>query len=433
MPSPPLQTGLRARVHLHDLAAGGEAVGRLADGRIVFVPGGAPEEEVEVSLDELRKGYVRGTLRRVLSPSPDRVSPVCSLAAPGRCGGCPIMHVSRIAQLSAKQSWVTRAVRHSGAVVLPILAPTPEQHYRIRAKLGVMTGSGGAKLSFAISRSGERQPIAACPVLDEKLSSVLFVKATRLTSLIGSGGSVSALVGQHEGQPRVQLAVELGRSAHRPQVIAELQRLIDEGTLCGAILGSDVLGAASVDIGGELGPLAASADGFAQASEPGHSLLPKLVQAAVAAGHGTPPSVLELYAGSGNLTRALLGLGGTVLAVEGEPRAAARLRELAHSPRAEQRLTVRPVAVERALPEILRDGPRCDTIVLDPPRGGARPIVPMLGALSARRIVYVSCDAMTLGRDLGELQHFGFTPRTVQPLDLMPHTAEVECVAVLDR
>lgn len=57
----------------------------------------------------------------------------------------------------------------------------------------------------------------------------------------------------------------------------------------------------------------------------------------------------------------------------------------------------------------------------------------MLGALSARRIVYVSCDAMTLGRDLGELQHFGFTPRTVQPIDLMPHTAEVECVAVLDR
>jgi tRNA/tmRNA/rRNA uracil-C5-methylase (TrmA/RlmC/RlmD family) len=182
------------------LAAGGEAVGRLADGRIVFVPGGATEEEVEVSLDELRKGYVRGTLRRVLSPSPGPRHPaVCSLAAPGRCGGCPIMHVSRTAQLSAKQSWVTRAVRHSGAVVLPMLAPTPRTALPHPRQARGDDRQRGAKLSFAISRSSERQPIAACPVLDPKLASVLLCQSDPLTSCIGEGGSVSALVGQHQG------------------------------------------------------------------------------------------------------------------------------------------------------------------------------------------------------------------------------------------
>ena len=59
-------------------------------------------------------------------------------------------------------------------------------------------------------------------------------------------------------------------------------------------------------------------------------------------------------------------------------------------------------------------------------------MVAQLGALRARRLVYVSCDAMTLGRDLVELRQHGSTPKTVLPLDLMPQTAEVECVAVLD-
>ncbi len=422
--------GVVARVTLSDLAAGGEAVGRLADGRVVFVPGGATGEVVEVAIDAVRKGYARGSLRRIVTASPDRVTPPCSLAAPGRCGGCPLMHLRPSAQHAAKHSWVARAVRHSGAAVLPMLSPTPPLHYRLRARLVVTAG----QLSFAQARSSQRQPITACPVLHPQLAAVLLGQTAHLCQLLGEGGTIAGLWGHLHGVPSVQLAVELTRGERRAQVREELRRLLAGGVISGARLGEETLGAPSLDLASPaaaaLGPLAASADGFAQASEPGHSLLPQLVAAAVQPGWDHPPSVLELYAGSGNLTRALLGLGGTVLAVEGDPRASERLQVLAHG---HAQLTVRAQSVEVALPVLLRDGPRAEVIVLDPPRGGARAIVPLLGAMSARRIVYVSCDAMTLGRDLGELAHFGFRPRTVQPIDLMPHTAEVECVAVLER
>ena len=86
--------------------------------------------------------------------------------------------------------------------------------------------------------------------------------------------------------------------------------------------------------------------------------------------------------------------------------------------------------VERAL--AARAGTRFDVAVLDPPRTGARAALAALARLAVRRVVYVSCDAMTLGRDLMELRAAGLRPRSVQPLDLMPHTAQVECVAVLD-
>jgi 23S rRNA (uracil1939-C5)-methyltransferase len=80
----------------------------------------------------------------------------------------------------------------------------------------------------------------------------------------------------------------------------------------------------------------------------------------------------------------------------------------------------------------VRQGARFDVAVLDPPRTGAREALPWLSRLAVRRVVYVSCDAMTLGRDLGVLAAAGLKPRTVQPLDLMPHTAQLECVALLD-
>ena len=110
--------GVVARVTLSDLAAGGEAVGRLADGRVVFVPGGATGEVVEVAIDAVRKGYARGSLRRIVTASPDRVTPPCSLAAPGRCGGCPLMHLRPSAHASAPLPLARPIGGHSGPAVV---------------------------------------------------------------------------------------------------------------------------------------------------------------------------------------------------------------------------------------------------------------------------------------------------------------------------
>lgn len=423
--SVPSLTALTARVSLTSLAVGGDAVGRLADGRVVFVPGGAPDEVVDVSLDELKKGYVRATLRKVVRPSPHRVTPACLLAAPGRCGGCPLMHISASAQREAKQDWVMRAVRHSGAEVLPLLTPTPALGYRIRAKLGVVSG----QLTFALSRSNQRQLVPSCAVLRKELSQVLFGPLEKLLSFVGTGGTVAALYGTSCGQSAVHLAVELGEGGQRSEALKELRVLVDAGVLAGGVLDDAAIGETMLQLDDDGAPLCASADGFAQASEAGHTVLPKLVRDAVRQGFAKPPSVLELYAGSGNLTRALCSTASQVVSIEGEPRAAARLAQLQKQL---ANLSVLASPVEKALPQVIRRQPAFDVVVLDPPRGGARSIVEQLGTLRARRLVYVSCDAMTLGRDLVELGRHGFAPRTVLPIDLMPQTAEVECIAILD-
>jgi 23S rRNA (uracil1939-C5)-methyltransferase len=437
---------------LTELAAGGEAVGRRDDGLVVFVPGGAPGEQVEVRIEEARKGFARARLLRVLAPSADRVEPACPLAHPERCGGCPLMHVSRAAQLRAKQAWVQRALRQTGAEVLPILAPTPELGYRVRARLVVHDG----RLGFAGARSHRSVAVVACPVMDPLLAEVLLGQGSRLAPLLGEGATVAGLVGVVPGTERraVQLAVRLGRGGRRAEARALLQRALEQGLIAGASLahrsgpgqddvtdeigegseGGEVLGAAALDVGAGTGPLLVAASGFAQASAPGHTLLAEHVARAVAAA-AERPQIVELYAGSGNLTRALRTVAGSIVAIEGDAAATERLRRLVGgAPSASlAHVEVQHAPVEQAVAQLVRRGVTCDAVVLDPPRAGARPVLRGIAALKPRRVVYVSCDAMTLGRDLVELAALGLRPSRVQPIDLMPQTAEIECVAELER
>lgn len=466
--SVPPERSLGLDLTLHELAVGGDAVGRLADGRVVFVPGGAPEEQAEVALIQEHRSYARGQLVWVRVPSPQRVVPPCPLAsgltekesgwAPvsATCGGCPLMHVARPAQLRAKQEWVVRALRHSGAEVLPILAPTPSLGYRVRARLLVREG----QLSFAGARSHQGVAIAHCPVLDPALAAVLLGEGPAIAASLGEGGALSGLVGQRAFAPVVHLAVQLAPGGHSAAVRTWLQQLLAAGRIVGATLtgpalgpedrrlagtkqagpalGPEEFGEPTVDLGDGVevtGSLWASAEGFAQASAAGHSVLPRIVGELV----GAPPAgdrwprLIELYAGSGNLTRALRPLADHLVAIEGDAGAVTRLRRLlADSSLAWGRVDVVHEPVERALAVQLRQGARFDVAVLDPPRVGAREALAALSRLGVRRVVYVSCDAMTLGRDLVELRAAGLRPRSVQPLDSMPHTAQVECVAVLD-
>ncbi|HRI53554.1 MAG TPA: hypothetical protein PLW65_25595, partial [Pseudomonadota bacterium] len=273
------------------------------------------------------------------------------------------------------------------------------------------------------------------------LAAVLLGEGPTIAAALGEGGALAGLVGGTEAAPVVQLAVELAPGGHLAAVRAWLQQLLGSGrivgaTLAGPALRPELLGAAAIDLGdgaAELGSLWASADGFAQASRAGHEVLPRVVGELVGApaAGGRWPRLVELYAGSGNLTRALRSRADYILAIEGDPAAAARLRRLlAASPPAATPVEVVSAPVERAL--AARAGTRFDVAVLDPPPTGARAALAALTRLAVRRVVYVSCDAMTLGRDLLELRAAGLRPRSVQPLDLMPHTAQVECVAVLD-
>lgn len=363
------------------LAHGGEAVGRLPDGRACFVMFAAPGDRVRARIVEEKRRYARAELLEVLEPGPSRVAPPCPLF--GRCGGCQWQHVSLGEQRAAKQAAVARAL---GAAVEPIVAVEPPLGYRTRVRMR----AGGGRLGYRAWRSNELVDVERCLLLPEPLDAAL--QALR-----------PALAG-----PEREVEAQLGAA----------------GSVAARAEGLALPLPAECDVAapGEP-PFVVAAGAFAQANAAANRALRALVAGALAGAR----RVLELYAGSGNFTRDLAAAGAHVVALESAPGAVALARRNL-APFAD-RVELREGPVERALGAA---GTGYDAVLADPPRAGldAR-VPPALAATGARRLVYVSCDPQTLGRDVDRLRALGWRLDRATPVDAWPHTFHVETVAEL--
>jgi 23S rRNA (uracil1939-C5)-methyltransferase len=389
------------RLTIDSLAFGGDGVGRDDDGRVVFVPGTAPGDEVVATIVEQKKGFARADLARVVRPGA-RVAPSCPRFDAG-CGGCQWQHVALAAQRAAKADIVARALRHvvPPEAIRAMATPSPPLGWRRRARLRFRRGAVG----YLARRSHELVDVDTCPQLEPSVDAAL--AAIRGVALAGAG-DIELLVTR---RGEVHVAVD------GPEVrAADLAPLLGRAGIVGIGARGETLGAAEVDLGDGDAPFWATADAFAQASAAGNDLLRALVREA--AGPTAGARVLELYAGSGNFTRDFVG--ADVVAVEESAAAAARLPRNAR-------------ADVRAEPAHVPAGP-FDVVVVDPPRTGLAPgLAAKLAALAAPRLVYVSCDPPTLARDLAPLRAAGYRPAWAQPIDLMPQTFHVEVVVALAR
>jgi len=336
-------------------------------------------------------------------PGPDRVPPPCPLFA--TCGGCQWQHVTIEAQRAAKRAIVERAL---GAPVREMIAAGPPFGYRDRAKLAV--GPGGT-LGFRARRSHDIVDVPACPLFGPEL-------ARALPALRGTARGLAAGVeiDAQAGNDGVHINVAHADPTSAAHARREIDRLGAAGVVGLSLAGKPTLASPDVDVA-EPGspPLRVSADGFAQVGRPGNAALVAAVREAVGP---SPGAVIELYAGSGNLTRHLVRAGATsVAASDGDPAAIARGGK--NVP--EATWSLRPPAGE------------VDTVVLDPPREGADKAHLAVAARARRRVVYVSCDPQTLARDARALRAAGFELTAAVALDLMPQTFHVEVVATFDR
>jgi 23S rRNA (uracil1939-C5)-methyltransferase len=407
-----MKRGDRLRFTVDNLAFGGDAVGRAADGRAVFVGGAAPGDTVEAEIDEVKPKFARARLRLVVSPGAERVAARCPLVA--ECGGCQWQEVSITAQRAAKQVIVERALGRLGATIGPLATPCPDFGYRTRARFTV----GENAIGYQSRRSHAVVDVASCPLLDPALDAALATAREFFRSVLPRGASLAGLVGS-EGA--VHLAVDGG-----PRSLADrATELIGRSGIVGIVLdGNHRLGASDVDTSDPGEPaFFGAADGFAQASASGNRLLRQLVREAIPV---AAQNILELHAGDGNFSRDLAAGGRALRAIEGDAAAVGRLRK--NVPAAEARCE----PVERAAARLAGAGERFDLVLLDPPRAGARPILPSLARMTDR-IVYISCDPMTLQRDAAELAALGFTVDEARGIDLMPHTYHVEVVARFSR
>lgn len=432
-------------VTVHGLAGGGDGVARLPGevagpgGGVVFVPDTAPGDRARVRIAAAggRRRWQRGELVEVLSPGPGRREPPCPLSL--LCGGCQWHHLTEEAQREAKREILARAFRQARLdVAAPAVRPAPAPlGYRRRARLRWERGAGPeASLGFLARRSHRLVPAARCPVLVPALDGLLAVlpgalgtalpeaAAGELHLLASPSGACSAAIAGTGVRP--ETATRLGEAASG--ALAGVVALGTEGAALGA------WGAPRLDLAlpGEP-PFLAEPHGFAQANAEVNRALREVVLsfAEAALGPGPrprPARILELYAGSGNLTRDLAALG-PVLAVEASPGAVALGRQsLVGHP-----VTWRAEDAPAALAALAAEGPAPDLVVLDPPRIGAREALAPLVSLGPPGILYVSCEPMTLARDAAFLVAAGYAPFGLAVLDTMPQTAHFETVLEFRR
>ncbi len=429
-------------VSIHGVASSGAGVGRMEDGRVVFVHRTAPADVVRVALTESRARWHRGRLLEVVEPGPDRVVPACAHFP--QCGGCSLQHVRASTQDAIRTGWVTEALTRIGKFEsLPPIGfhRTPNSlGYRNRAtmtlrRLGVGPQGGRPRVVAGfhmLERPGRLVDLGAVPERDPGcliLEPCLRALWARLRDSWGPGamrlpaGDTLRLTLRILVDGRGLLLVEGGHGIGQPQRLIEsvagleaIWHRPNHRMAPRLLAGSESLQEVWM---GESFPIWPGA--FLQVNREGAAILHGLVLGALEVVEGD--TVIDAYCGMGFFGRSVARRGGTVVGLELDPDAVAMGQS--HPCVG---FTLKAGAVEDLLPEYLP----ATRVILNPPRAGvAGEVIDALLAAPPKRMVYVSCDPATLARDLGRL-NAAFTIRQIQLVDLFPQTAHVETVVTLD-
>lgn len=425
-------------VHIDNLTSEGHGIARR-EGKVVFVEGALPGEDVRCIYTRRQSRRDEARTVEVLQAAPERVEPRC--AHFGVCGGCVLQHLQPDEQLAVKQRWLLDSLTHIGQLQpAQVLEPLtgPLWSYRRRARLGVkyVAKKGRVLVGFRERHSPYIADLQRCEVLDERIGGLLEALAALIDGL-----SI------RDRLPQIEVAggdamLGLNFRVLTPPSEADLVQLQAFGERHGFALYLQPGGPDSVRLLGEQGRLSYRLPGFDLNLEfqPWHfiqvnaAINRQLVRQACKFLELEPESrVLDLFCGLGNFTLALARQAWDVVGVEGDASLVAwAQRNAILNGVANVQFYAADLAGDLTGQPWMQGG--YDQVLLDPPRSGALEMMPQIAALGARRVVYVSCHPATLARDVGALVHrFGYRLERVGVLDMFPHTAHVESMAVLVR
>jgi len=425
---------------IDDLSHEGRGVAHH-DGKAVFIDDALPGERVQWTLSKRTRNFDEGKLDSILDSAPQRVTPRCRHF--GVCGGCVLQHLESGAQVEFKQRQLLEALTRLGGVtpecVLPALRAEP-WHYRRRARLGArwVAKKNRAVVGFRERSAPYLADLERCEVLEAGVSDLPGALA-RLVSALSIRDRV----------PQIEVAVAESSTALvmrvlQPPSAADLALLEGFAAERGVQLYLQPGGYDSVRlIAGAAVPLTYRLSKFdvelqfapTDFVQINTRLNAAMVEQAVALLQPqAADQVLDLFCGIGNFSLPLARHAAHVVGVEGD----AALIAAAQANAARNGLgNSEFITSDLAQPEIERAAwtrRHYDKVLLDPPRAGAREVLPVLAASAARRIVYVSCHPGTLARDAGILvKELGFQLRSAGVMDMFPHTAHVESMAVFER
>ena len=397
---------------------GGDVMGRLEDGRAVFVPFGLPGERVRIRLTEEKRSYARGELVEILEVSPRRIVPRCKHF--GVCGGCHYQNLPYEEQLQIKteilRDQLTRIGRIENPPVQDMIASPNSWNYRNHVQFHLTKegklGYVGAGTSFAKGI----MPITECYLPETAINALWpqleFEPGTNIERVSLRAGKENdlMLILESDSPESPELEIEAGIS---------VAHLFDENTL--VIAGNDHI---VISVLGR--DFRVSAGSFFQVNT---AMAEKMVQHLLTSlPVSLSATLLDVYCGVGLFSAFLAPKCKKVIGVESSPSAcedfAVNLDEFDNAELYEG-------LAEEIIPHLEA---KPDIILVDPPRAGLeKRVVDGILKLNPQMIAYVSCDPSTLARDAKRLIEGGYQLKQVTPFDLFPQTYHIESISIFER
>lgn len=425
-----------------DLSHEGRGVAHV-DGKTVFIDDALPGELVEWQRLKRNSNFDEGRLLRVIEPSPDRVEPRCIHF--GMCGGCVLQHLSGEQQLQFKQKQLTDSLTRIGKVTpQEILPPLRADiwNYRRRARLAArwVPKKNRTVVGFRERSTPYIADLQRCEVMQAPMDRLIVPLSELVTAL-----SIRNRV------PQIEVAVADNAVALVVRVLEPLteadtellRRFAREHSVQMFLQPGGYETVAPMD---EVAPLEYRLPAFdltlqflptdfVQVNGP---LNLQMIDRAVALLAPTPTDrVLDLFCGLGNFSLPLARRAGQVVGVEGEASLVARARANGTRNGLENAQFFTANLADESMASAQFASPwagKFDKVLLDPPRAGAKEVLPLVAKSGADTVLYISCHPGSLARDAGILVHeHGYELRAAGVMDMFPHTAHVESAALFSK
>lgn len=420
------------------------------NGAVVFVPHAVRGEEIDLRITKVMKTSCAGEIVKIHNPSPERMEPECPYA--GKCGGCAYRHLTYPEELWAKRQRVQDALTRIGGLELTveeILGAKNPEHYRNKSQYPV--GADGS-IGFFQARTHKVVPIRRCLIQTEAADRTAQAvgewmrryKISAYDETIGKGLVRHVCVRvNRKGESLCCVVVNGNKVPREPELAAYVTAAVPHTV--GVLLNSNTR-RGNVVLGDKYRTLFGrnylmdtlcglefklSMPSFYQVNrDQAEVLYGKALKFAGLTGNET---VLDLYCGIGTITLCLAKAAKRVIGAEIVPPAIRDAKENALRNHIENAEFFCGDAADIAA-KLESDGLRPDVVTVDPPRKGLAPeVIASVAAMGPEKVVYVSCDPATLGRDVKIFREFGYEAKRAAAVDMFPGTAHVETVVLLSK
>lgn len=429
-------------VNITGLTHDGRGIATI-NGKAAFITGALPGESVTYRITKKHSRYIEGEAVEIIQASPERTHPLCPHFQ--ICGGCSLQHIQAEKQIQFKQQVLLDQLNHFGKVKAEeIIPPLSHQawNYRRKARLGVryVTKKERVLVGFREKHSRYLAELTTCPVLHESVGTRIPAFCELIETLsqkdqipqieIAVSDTATALVFRHLAPLTDKDIIKLQQfaehyqfhiylQANSPNNLKKIYPLSDESHRLTYSL-------SEFELEMKFHPL-----DFIQVNGQVNQLLIK--RAIEWLDPKSDDTILDLFCGLGNFTLPIARFAKHVIGIEGSVEMVERANENAlHNQISNAEFysanLMEPVANASWLKK------QYTKILLDPPRAGAKEIIPFLSRCQAKKIVYISCNPATLARDAGELAYnLGYTLKRIGVVNMFPHTSHIEAIALFEK